>query len=1253
MQIPLRASSATTRSRLPMPQSWVFALTSLASLTSAVTFNPIPDANLDTSQLGRVGIAGDFGGISLYQYEGQTEQPFNSNGSGQLLTRLPNGIFSSLLEADASIQTMCVFNNEVILGGNFTSLGGVQSPGIASFNPSTSQVTQIANLSGQVNTLLCDDSAGKVYVGGSFRAADSTNAITWLSTKAWASLPFAGFNGPVNSITKAPSGNVVFGGSFTGLGNTSTPSTPNGQVINLSTATIEADQSTSAAGFSDPKNIVCKTDGVDGAGNTWLLEDNTPGAWRATFDFGFEPTKLRLYNTHQDGRGTKTWRFTAQPINGILNFTYIDPATNENRTCTSECPLSSDPAVEFQDFFFVNTIGMNGFRIDVSAWYGSGGGLDGIQLYQNDIFSYAINDFNEPSCSNTTTPSEATATGPWTVTESGKSNSQYLSAQLSKPVASDAASVVFYPDIRETGEYIIKLYTPGCLQDNTCLRRGQISVSGTLAASGVNRTMPTRVLYQTNEYDKYDQLHIGSVDASSSSFRPSITMTPVAGQSDSIPGDDFIMVAQRVGFERINSTSGLNGLFEYDPTKATIDASDFSSSAFITLGSTFSTDSAVASLVATNDRTFVGGNFTSNNASNIVAINSEGKSVALDGGLNGEVLSMYLNGNQLFVGGRFNNTQNGSTSGLANVAVYDSSSNEWTPLGAGVDGAVASIVPTTLNLSDSTTEDVIALSGDFTHLLAFGNNAAVEASGFAVWVKSQSNWLQNLDTPVPFLAGVLSTSVAVSDNETLYAGSLSSQVLRAYGTATLSDELGDFPINIQPPASLSSSSASGISQHASLVNNTETVSGIVAGAFYENDGRNVTVLGGHFTAKASNGSTIYNLAFIDGADSNSVTGLRTEISEDSVFLTLAIQNDNVFAGGRVNGTAQGSSINGLVSYNLASKSFNAQPPALDGDSVVVSSINVRPNTGDVYVGGSFDRAGSLPCPSVCVFGTSTSQWNRPGFELGGDVNCMMWSSDSVLFAGGNLTVNDKSAFLTSYDASSSTWSEFSGASNLPGPVVALTPANSERSQVWVAGTQSNGSTYLMKYDGSSWKSAGVELGDSTSIYSLQMFTVTESHDSSDTVDSNQVLMMTGSIDIPGFGTASSAIFNGTTIRPYALTSTTNSVTGSISRVFVQNENFFTSPGKLDPKCSIMDVLIKLGNNDMPLVFVALIGLAISLGVMVLIVLAGLALDRYRKKREGYIPAPTSMFDRGSGMQRIPPHELLHSLNQGRPGAPHV
>jgi hypothetical protein len=70
-------------------------------------------------------------------------------------------------------------------------------------------------------------------------------------------------------------------------------------------------------------------------------------------------------------------------------------------------------------------------------------------------------------------------------------------------------------------------------------------------------------------------------------------------------------------------------------------------------------------------------------------------------------------------------------------------------------------------------------------------------------------------------------------------------------------------------------------------------------------------------------------------------------------------------------------------------------------------------------------------------------------------------------------------------------------------------------------------------------------------------------------------------------------------------------------------------------------------------FIVLIALAISLGLMLLIVVAGLLLDRYRKKRDGYVPAPTSMYDRGGGMSRIPPEQLLDSLGKGRTGAPHI
>ncbi len=653
------SSSAT---QLPAAIRASVLLATLAHVSNAITFNSIPSPDLDLSNLGRVGLVGDFNGISLYQFEGQNEDGFLTNGSQSVLSRFPNGGFATLASADAGIQAMCTFTLEsgemsgVVVGGNFTSLGGIESQGIALFNPNTSVVTPLTGLSGQVSALLCDQDTNSVYVGGSFKGANSTNAIAWVGTTGWTNLPFAGLNGPVTSIVKASNGNIIFGGSFTGVGNDSAPVNPDEQIVNISGANITSESSTTTAGFSDPSNIVCKTTGADGAGNTWLLDDNTAGSWTATFGFGFQPTKLRLWNTHQDGRGTQTWRYTAMPLNGIMNFTYVDPSTGLNESCSAECPLSSDSSVEFQDFHFVNLVGMDAFRIDISAWYGSGGGLDGIELFENDIFAYAIDKFNEPTCAGISIASNATVTGPWAVTPSFDSFSEYLTV-----TDTESATVVFLPDIKQSGNYSVNLYTPGCLQDGTCETRGQVNITGIMSSTS---TAFTTNLFQTNNFDKYDQIYFGYIEAGSSSFRPSVSLSPLAGQNIA----NLTAVAQRVGFTLISSTGGLNGLFEYDPKQATVSTSDFANSTVDQTGTSLTTGAGIHALQTSGSTIFVGGNFTSSNSSNILSITSSG-STPLDGdGLNGEVTAMYLNGTTLYVGGQFTDTVTGGSTGLSNIA---------------------------------------------------------------------------------------------------------------------------------------------------------------------------------------------------------------------------------------------------------------------------------------------------------------------------------------------------------------------------------------------------------------------------------------------------------------------------------------------------------------------------------------------------------------------------------------------------------
>lgn len=372
----------------------LWPITFLLRPTQGVNFTSIPSTNLNLQDMGQVALPGNFDSISLYTYQQQTEDAFNTNGSQSLITQLPNGDFATTASADGYIKAMCPFVMQdgtfagVIVGGNFTSLGGVEAQGVAMYDSKTGKVTPLPGLTGSVNTILCDKATNTVYVGGEFKGANSTNAIAWVGMSGWADLPFEGFNGPVNSIVMRSNGHVIFGGSFTGLGNstTSTPNQKDQQIINISSANITAGGTTTTAGFNNASNIICKTNGQDGPYNTWLLSDNSPGSWTAAMNFGYEPSLLRIWNTHQDGRGTKTFRFTAIPLNGIMNFTYTDPDTGEEGLyCDARCPLSSNKSVPYQDFHFWNIVGMSAFRIDISDWYGQGGGLDGVELFQNGM----------------------------------------------------------------------------------------------------------------------------------------------------------------------------------------------------------------------------------------------------------------------------------------------------------------------------------------------------------------------------------------------------------------------------------------------------------------------------------------------------------------------------------------------------------------------------------------------------------------------------------------------------------------------------------------------------------------------------------------------------------------------------------------------------------------------------------------------------------------------------------------------------
>jgi len=1203
-------------------------LSAILPQSQAFSYQPVSSPDLDLSGLGRVAVAGDFESISLYTYQGQNENSFSTNGSQSLLARYPNGAFANLESADAYIETMCPFVLRdgtfagIVVGGNFTSLGGTPAQGIALFNPNNSQITPLPGLSGRVSSVYCDASSSTVYVGGAFSGANSTNALAW--TTQWTNLPFAGFNGPVSAITKAPNGNIVFAGQFDGLGNTTTPKVRNGQVINVGSAKINATGTTSQSGFSDPSNIICKTGSQDGPGNTWLLADNTAGSWDADFGFGFNPTLLRLYNTNQNGMGTKTFRFTALPLNGIMNLTYAD-SDGQTQSCSAECPLPQGNTTH-QDFTFVNYVGMNQFRIDILSWYGSGGGLSGIELFQDDIYSFAVPYFNEPQCDGVSTlGANATSTGPWTVTPSGQSTSDYLTATFNSGVNISSASVVFQPDIKQSGNYSITLYTPGCIQDNTCSTRGQVNITGTMTSQN---GPVSSIVYQTNNYDKYDQIYYGYVDTSSSSFRPQITLTPANNQNEPLT-----VVAQRVRFELVESTGGLNGLFEYNPNLATI-STDFSNSTIDSAGMSLDADATVNALAVEGQQLFVAGNFSSssNGISNIFSIDSGNATSLPNHGLNNAVETIYQNGSLLYVGGNFTSTGDNSIQGLNGVAMFDTRSNAWSSLGAGVNGTVSYIVPLQLNITSGDTEQTIVVTGAFSSVNAFGQNTSFSANGMATWIPARGNWLHNLNYATIALSGQLITSTNIPGlNETLYAGSVSSQMLGetdAVGlTGSGQPSLESLGLNIN--STDSPVTVPSLRKRANTAS-TENLSGVVTGLFYGGSGLNVTILGGHFSATSSNGSIINNLLVVNNTGSRTITSVPDTINANSTFLAMDVSGSTMFAGGSVTGTANGNNINGVVVYDLkAGQVTPSQPPPLDGPEVLVSSIAAQPASSNVYVGGSFSNAGSLSCATLCMYSLTSSQWTSPGTGLSGTISAMVWASNTELIIAGNLTAGGNGTMMATYNSNTQTYSSFTGANSLPGPITALAPTSSQYTQFFVAGNSANNqSAYLSKFDGTNWVSV-TGLGSGSSIRGLQILSVTKNHAQSPLIDQDKVLLVTGVLNLPDFGNASAALFNGTAFQPFLLTNTAANGQGSVSRIFVENPS----------------AILTNSQHHLDRGFVVLIGLAIALALIFLLVVAGIFVERWRRRREGYVPMRQLSADQHDNLGRIPPERLFGTLTE--------
>lgn len=836
-------------------------------------------------------------------------------------------------------------------------------------------------------------------------------------------------------------------------------------------------------------------------------------------------------------------------------------------------------------------------------------------LYSNslDAITFANQTLNQQNnCDNSSFAPFSVTNGNFS--SSDVSASTYVTLNVDSSSESSEISVVYEPNITISGNYTILLFTPGCVQDGTCSTRSGVNVTIDVAQ---NQGAESITLFETNSYDKYDEIYTGNVDEISNGFRPRVTLTPPRNQA--VP---YTFVADRIQviLNSVTQSISINSIFEFDPSNFTNvgenpSALPVGNTTINSAGSFLGKFPLIRSLYSNNDTLYVGGNFSSSKVgTNIFKIGHSVQPLTSNG-LNGHVNGIQnYSSEELVVYGNFSGLSNSTLEGLSNIALYNTLNNSWSSLAHGTGGEV-----TGLALFDLNGTTTFGFSGNFSNVYSNSSKAISAEDGFGLWVADENSWFADSSFSSIFLRARISQS-AYFNNTMFYSGYARVFSSSANGASLVNSDFSLSPIPFK--FGNSSTSSSSVSKRDTILDGGDNI--INSGTFANSS---FSILGGHFTAEANN-STYHNLIMInDGV----VTGLPNgTIDQSSVFHHLYVDNNILYAGGAITGSPNSNEISGIIFYDLSANAYSSnQPPGVSGGDSTVTSIQVRPNTNQLIVAGSFEQAGSLSCNSFCIYDLSANRWLSPSPGMSGTVSSMQFIGNNQVVFAGDLTLNNSNVYLAQYNFDNSAFTTFGDLStSLPGPINSFALNSDGLSSVFASGTDSSsGDAYVAHWNGSAWNRVDSVIESGSVITDLSLLDLQDQHTSNDVLPSTQVLLISGNIMLQNFGNASSVFFDGSSFQPAFLTTKADGSSGSVNSFFSQEVRTY---GQLTSK-----KYMKRG-------FVVLISLAIALGLTFLLVALGLLIAHIRRKQQGYTPAPNRVSE-AEMAETIPPATLFEEM----------
>ncbi|KAI8384432.1 cortical protein marker for cell polarity-domain-containing protein [Radiomyces spectabilis] len=1140
-----------------MIRSYAWFWWALLAQWSGASF--VSQPTIDLEQLQEIGIAGSYSGISLYTDNYQlTQIPPNTASLISHSNHTFNLLASSSLHG--SIYTTCALPTateyQLYVGGNFTQFGHVNLSNIALIhfqNDGSHYVSSLAQgLDGPVYSLYCDTKTGRVLAGGQFVAPVASapqyseslayfgGSVAVWSNNQWTGVPWKGFNGPVHSITRdVQTDSLLFGGLFDTTADGQTNHAPATQPVRVSSPTKISAGNTDSD-LAPPNALFCTVNSTNPTDQPWVLEQGAGGYWQADFDYQITLSLIRLSNARTENYATKEFSVLILPSNTYLNLSYIDPTTKQTMFCSTNCMLTNDPSVEYQDFQVRDASAQaTSARIVISSWYGLGAGLSKVEIFQAEIFVHAIDSGNATDCAMATNlpQSKSVTSGSWKTIVDAETRETALSSSF--PVSqlhSSKTSIDFIPFLPESGFYDVYMYTPGCVGTSSCGQRTDVDLTMYFSANHtVNRT-----LSQDTKQNRHDVIYSGYITSTSGTFQPHITMA-IAHNATKPSNTTVTVVANSIQFVKSASLSALSSILNYTETRS-ITPLNRSHLPWKSLTENVPYGSIVKSMVSTKTDLFIAGNFSSGNGGagsyrNIVKLDTTSqKLIPLeDIGLNGPVKTMVYAGLDLFVGGEFTGVAGNSTTTLSRLARYNTDKQKWNAMQTGVNGPVESLHPTL-------DKQAILVSGEFSALLDASGHPRNQTAGNLWWDIRTQAWRHDIPYIAGTVYGILSRSP--SDRNPLatdyYVGNIrSAQQIPASGFSFIRNNMSLTSFPFYPDGGRDNK--------------------VNAGVFW-NDARHgnmsTTIIGGDFTL---NNGNIRNVALYGNGG---WTGIQANWQGNIHAMT--VHHDYLYIGGEF----VSENMTSLAVYDLVNKTFVAVPAlhTSDGSLAKVNTIRFNPSAHAVVVAGNFTTAGSLNCKGICMLGTSDRQWNNLGEGLAGEVTDFVFH-EGKLIAAGNLLLKDAAVPAAVYDYHANAWSSLSTAqgSSLPGPSHALAH-DSHTKKTFIVG-QSGDSTYLVVWDGQQLEQTSQLLGPGSRVRQITVLPLRQGDNSSGLMgDTNSVLLLTGFLNLQEYGNVSAALFNGSAYLPYLVASTADGDIDALSHIFFKSyfwdhptERFLSTP----------------------------------------------------------------------------------------------